>query len=71
VERSGAVLMPRHPSLPGRVLEVDSREQPQARGIVQQARDRETIAGLVPPDRGLRLGRIDAINGPRVKAKLL
>jgi hypothetical protein len=42
----------------------------QAGCVIEQARDRETISGLVGPYRGLRLGRIDAINGAWVKPEV-
>jgi hypothetical protein len=38
--------------------------------MIEQARHRETIADLVSPNGGLRLGRIYAIDRPRVKPEI-
>jgi hypothetical protein len=52
-------------------LIVQAKDQLQAGVEIEQARDRETISGLVGSDCGLRLGRIEAISGSKVKSKLL
>ena len=52
-------------------MEVQSRKQLEAGRVIQQARDREAISGLIGPDRRLRLGRIDAIDGAWFKPEVL
>ena len=53
------------------MLEVQSREQLLAGGVIEQPRDGEAIAGLIGPYGGLRLGRIDAIDRAGVKPEVL
>ena len=41
-----------------------------AGGVIEQARDRKAISGLIGPHRRLRLGRIEAIDRARVKPEV-
>jgi hypothetical protein len=57
---------PTNPSLGLILVEVQARDQLQASGVIEQARHRKAISALIAPHRGLRLGRIAAIDRPYV-----